>query len=97
MKHQFTSVIEKRGKWHVAYVEELPGVNTQGRTLAEARHNLKDALKLIIAELRFPCPVRDEVQSPTSQRHPDPEAAFAPRTFRTAEISASGPSQASIE
>ena len=48
MKHQFTSVIEKRGRWYVAYIEEIPGVNTQGRTLVEARRNLKDALKLVI-------------------------------------------------
>jgi predicted RNase H-like HicB family nuclease len=48
MKHQFTSVIEKRGKWYVAYIEEIPGVNTQGRTLSEARRNLKEALALVI-------------------------------------------------
>ena len=48
MKHQFTSVIERRGKWYVAYLEEIPGVNTQGRTLAEARRNLKEALAMII-------------------------------------------------
>lgn len=48
MKREFTSVIEKRGKWYVAYVEEIPGVNTQGRTLAEARRNLKEALTLIV-------------------------------------------------
>ena len=48
MKHQFTSVIEKRSRWYVAYVEEIPGVNTQGRTLAEARRNLKEALALVI-------------------------------------------------
>ena len=48
MKHQFTSVIEKRGKWYVAYIEEIPGVNTQGRTLAEARRNLKEALMMVI-------------------------------------------------
>jgi predicted RNase H-like HicB family nuclease len=48
MKRGFTSVIEKRGKWYVAYVEEIPGVNTQWKTLAEARRNLKDALKLIL-------------------------------------------------
>jgi predicted RNase H-like HicB family nuclease len=48
MKHQFTSVIEKRGRWYVAYIEEIPGVNTQGRTLAEARRNLKEALTLVI-------------------------------------------------
>ena len=48
MKHRFTSVIEKRGKWYVAYIEEIPGVNTQGRTLAEARRNLKEALTMVI-------------------------------------------------
>ena len=48
MKHQFTSVIERRGKWYIAYVEEIPGVNTQGRTLAEARRNLKEALAMVI-------------------------------------------------
>ena len=48
MKREFTSVIEKRGKWYVAYVEEIPGVNAQGRTLADARRNLKEALALII-------------------------------------------------
>jgi predicted RNase H-like HicB family nuclease len=48
MKHQFTSVIEKRGKWFVAYVEEIPGVNTQGKTLVEARRNLKEALTMVI-------------------------------------------------
>jgi predicted RNase H-like HicB family nuclease len=47
-KHQFTSVIEKRGKWYVAYIEEIPGVNTQGKTLAEARRNLKEALAMVV-------------------------------------------------
>ncbi len=48
MKREFTAVFEKRDKWYVAYVEEIPGVNTQGRTLNEARTNLKEALRLII-------------------------------------------------
>jgi predicted RNase H-like HicB family nuclease len=52
MKQQFGSVIEKRGAWCIAYVPGLPGVNTQGRTRAEARHNLKEALALIIASNR---------------------------------------------
>ena len=52
MKHEFTSVIEKRGRWYVAYIEEIPGVNTQGRTLAEARRNLKEALTLVIGANR---------------------------------------------
>jgi len=48
MLREFTGVIEKRGKWYIGYVEELPGVNTQGRTLKEVRENLKEALHLII-------------------------------------------------
>lgn len=52
MEKGFTAVYEKRGKWYVAYVEEIPGVNTQGRTLSEARRNLKEALALIIESNR---------------------------------------------
>ena len=48
MKGEFTAVYEKRGKWYVAYIEEIPSVNTQRRTLNEARTNLKEALKLIL-------------------------------------------------
>jgi len=28
MEREFTAVFEKRGRWYVAYVEEVPGVNT---------------------------------------------------------------------
>ncbi len=52
MERKFTAVIEKHGRWYIAYVEEIPGVNTQGRTLAEARENLKEALQLILEENR---------------------------------------------
>jgi predicted RNase H-like HicB family nuclease len=52
MERQFTAIIEKRGKWYVASVEEVPGVNTQGRTLAEARRNLKEALQLVLVANR---------------------------------------------
>jgi predicted RNase H-like HicB family nuclease len=48
MKSEFTAVFEKRGKWYVGYVEEITGVNTQGRTLKETRKNLKEALALIL-------------------------------------------------
>ncbi len=52
MKRKLTRVIQKRGRWYVAYVKELPGANTQGRTLAEARRNLDEAVSLIIAANR---------------------------------------------
>jgi predicted RNase H-like HicB family nuclease len=48
MKGGFTAVYEKRGNWYIAYIEEIPGVNTQGKTLREAKANLKEALKLIL-------------------------------------------------
>ena len=48
MKPQLTKVIEKRGSWYVAYIEEIPGVNTQGRTLVETRRNLREALALVV-------------------------------------------------
>jgi predicted RNase H-like HicB family nuclease len=33
---------------YVAFVEELPGANTQGATLEEARENLREAVTLVI-------------------------------------------------
>jgi predicted RNase H-like HicB family nuclease len=48
MQREFTAVIEKRGRWYIGTVEEIPGVNTQGRTLAEVRRNLKEAVQLIL-------------------------------------------------
>jgi predicted RNase H-like HicB family nuclease len=48
MPNTFTAVFEQDGDWWVAYVEELPGANTQGATLEEARENLKEAVQMII-------------------------------------------------
>lgn len=33
---------------YIGFVEELPGANTQGETLEEARENLKEAVTLVI-------------------------------------------------
>ncbi|HWW76419.1 MAG TPA: type II toxin-antitoxin system HicB family antitoxin [Pyrinomonadaceae bacterium] len=33
---------------YVAFVEELPGANTQGTTLEEARENLKEAVEMVL-------------------------------------------------
>ena len=48
MINQFTAVFEQDGDWWVGFVEELPGANTQGATLEEARENLKEAVQLIL-------------------------------------------------
>jgi len=53
MRKTFTAVYEKRRKWYVGYVEEVPGVNTQGRTLAEVKKNLREALFLILETNRL--------------------------------------------
>ncbi len=44
----YTAVFERDGDWWIGYVEELPGANTQGATLDEARENLKEAITLVI-------------------------------------------------
>ena len=45
---RFTAVFEQEGDWWIGYVEELPGANTQGRTLEEARGNLREAVQLVL-------------------------------------------------
>jgi len=47
-QREFTAIYQKKGKWTIAWVEEIPGVNTQGRTQKEAKENLKEALQLIL-------------------------------------------------
>jgi len=45
---RFTAVFEEEDGLWIGFVEELPGANTQGHTLAEARESLKEAVQLII-------------------------------------------------
>jgi len=49
---KFTAIFEKVDNWWIGYAEELPGANTQGKTLQEARENLKEAIQLIIESNR---------------------------------------------
>ena len=43
-----TAVYMKVPEGYVAFVEELPGANTQGATLEEARANLEEAVTLVL-------------------------------------------------
>lgn len=43
-----TAVYMKVAEGYVAFVEELPGANTQGDTLEDARENLKEAVTLVL-------------------------------------------------
>ena len=49
---EFTAAYKKVSDGYVAYVEELPGANTQGDTLDEARENLKEAVELVLESNR---------------------------------------------
>jgi predicted RNase H-like HicB family nuclease len=48
MKVQLTAVFRPVRNGYVAFVEELPGANTQGATLEEARANLEEAVALVL-------------------------------------------------
>jgi predicted RNase H-like HicB family nuclease len=44
----FTAVFQKVKEGYIGFIEELPGANTQGATLNEARENLKEAIRLVL-------------------------------------------------
>ena len=48
MQFQFTAVFRKVSEGYIAFVEELPGANTQGETLEEGRANLAEAAALVL-------------------------------------------------
>jgi len=43
-----TAVYMKVPEGYIAFVEELPGANTQGETLEEARANLEEAVAMVL-------------------------------------------------
>jgi predicted RNase H-like HicB family nuclease len=52
MHNEFTAVIEKDGKWYIAYCPEIPGANGQGRTIKQCRKSLAEAIALILEDRR---------------------------------------------
>ena len=48
MDLQLTAVFRRVPEGYIAFVEELPGANTQGATLEEARANLHEAVTLVL-------------------------------------------------
>ena len=48
MKVILTKVFQKVPEGYIGFVEELPGANTQGETLEEARANLEEAIELVM-------------------------------------------------
>lgn len=48
MKEKLTAIFQKSPYGYIGFIEELPGANTQGKTLEEARTNLIEAVQLIL-------------------------------------------------
>ena len=48
MQIELTAVFQKVPEGYIGWVEELPGANTQGDTLEEARENLQEAIMLVL-------------------------------------------------
>lgn len=53
MQVQLTAVFRRVPEGYIAFVEELPGANTQGGTLEEARANLQEAVALVLEANRI--------------------------------------------
>ena len=51
---QFTAVFKRVPEGYVAFVEELPGANTQATTMEEARASLSEAVALVLEANRAP-------------------------------------------
>lgn len=49
MKRTFNAVIKQDDGWWIGWVEEIPGVNCQGKTRGELLKNLRSALKEALA------------------------------------------------
>lgn len=45
MKNEFRAVVRRDGRWWVGWVEEIPGVNSQGESREELMANLESALR----------------------------------------------------
>ena len=53
MDINLTAVFQKVPLGYIAFVEEVPGANTQGATLEEARANLHEAIALVLEANRL--------------------------------------------
>ena len=50
MKNQFHAIYEQDGDWFIAFCPEIPGANGMGKTKAECRENLLEAIDLILKD-----------------------------------------------
>lgn len=50
---KLTAIFQKVPEGYIGFVEELPGANTQGATLDEARLNIAEAVELVLEANRI--------------------------------------------
>jgi len=69
MRNEFTAVVERDGKYFVAYCPEVPGANGQGKTREACIKSLSAAISLILEDRRkdglrgLPAGARKEIVS----------------------------------
>jgi predicted RNase H-like HicB family nuclease len=50
--NEFTAIVERDGKWFIAYCPEVPGANGQGKTKAACLKSVAGAIQLILDDRR---------------------------------------------
>ena len=45
---KYRAVIKKDGEWRIGWIEEIPGVNSQGQTREKLLENLRSALSEVL-------------------------------------------------
>ncbi len=53
MTISLTAIYKKVPEGYIAFVEELPGANTQGYTIEETRKNLEEAIQMVLEANRM--------------------------------------------
>lgn len=76
---QLTAVYLEVPEGYIAFVEELPGANTQGDTLDEARENLREAVTMVLEANRELAEQRIAGQKVTKE----PFTISTPRSVKT--------------
>jgi len=71
----YTAIYKRTRSGYVAWIEEIPGVNTQGKTKKAATANLRDALREFVAAQRLLTKREYPKGSLTREPLPMPESA----------------------
>jgi predicted RNase H-like HicB family nuclease len=48
MAKTYTAIIQQRDHWWIGWIEEIPGVNSQGKSREELMANLRSALEEVL-------------------------------------------------